>query len=143
MSIKSNIRKISFFTFWSVIGTGVIVLLIAAINHRNSRACKGYDIQISGESGPLFMDKKEVMDILTHKGKEKLEGKTIASFNLLQLEEAVAKNPWAKKINVFFDNNEILHVNITERVPLARIFTIGGSSFYITAAGRKCRFLKE
>ena len=47
------------------------------------------------------------------------------------MEESVSANPWISKTQVFFDNNEILRVNITEREPIARIFTISGNTFYI------------
>ena len=134
MSITGNIRKILFVTLWCVVGAGALVLLIAAINSRNNKSCKGYKIEITGASGLIFIDKKEVINILADSN-EKITGKPIASFNLSQMETEVEKNPWIKKAQVFFDNNEILRVNITEREPVARIFTAGGSSFYIDSSG--------
>ncbi len=135
MSIQVNIRKILFITLWSVIGAGALVLLIAAINNRNNKNSKGYDIEITGAGGRLFIDKKEVLNILANNGGEQLTGKAITSFNLHQMKDAVEKDPWVKKAQLFFDNNEILRINITERQPVARIFTAGGNSFYIDSSG--------
>jgi cell division protein FtsQ len=135
MSLTGNIRKILFVSLWSVIGAGVLVLLIAAIKSRSSKACKGYDISINGSTGKLFIDKRQLVNVITDSGSEKLTGKTIASFNLRQMETKVEKNPWIKKAQLFFDNNEILRISIAVKEPVARIFTVGGNSFYIDSSG--------
>ena len=44
------------------------------------------------------------------------------------------KTQWIKKAELFFDNNNVLEVRITEREPIARIFTTSGSSFYIDSS---------
>jgi cell division protein FtsQ len=38
---------------------------------------------------------------------------------------------------LYFDNNNKLHVTITEKEPVARVFTTGERSFYIDSAGRQ------
>ncbi len=53
------------------------------------------------------------------------------------LETSLRKNIWVKDAELFFDNNLLLHVNILEREPVARIFTKNGSSFYIDSSGYK------
>ncbi|HQW83575.1 MAG TPA: hypothetical protein PK987_03900, partial [Ferruginibacter sp.] len=53
------------------------------------------------------------------------------SFNLKKMEQQLQQDVWVKTAELFFDNNEILQVNIHEREPVARVFTISGSSFYI------------
>ena len=135
MSLTGNIRKILFASLWVVIGAGVLVLLIAAIKSRNSKACKGYDISINGKTGKLFIDKKQLINVITDSGTEKLTGKIIANFNLRKMESDINKNPWIKKSELFFDNNGLLRITITVREPVARIFTVGGSSFYIDSSG--------
>jgi cell division protein FtsQ len=135
MSIGSNIRKILFITLWSVVAAGIMVLLVAAIKSRRSRECKGYEIKISGSANHAFVDKKEIVAILTYSGSVKLAGKSIGSFNLHEMENELYENPWIKKAQLFFDNNETLQVSITEREPVARIFTEKGNSFYIDSSG--------
>ena len=46
-------------------GAGVLVLLVAAIGYRNSKVCKGYRVDISGASGVLFIDKRQIADLLS------------------------------------------------------------------------------
>jgi len=79
MAIKVNIRRIFSVTLWCTIGAGVLVLLVAAIGYRNNKTCKGYRIDISGPSDALFIDKKQILDLLTSAGAGKVLNKSTAS----------------------------------------------------------------
>ena len=116
-----------------VAGTGVLVLLIAAIRYRNSNVCKGFKIEITGSSP--YIDKKAIADILTNAGAAKGQNKPIHAFDLRKLEGTLGKNSWIKETQLFFDNNGILQVKVTEREPVARIFTRDGNSCYIDSSG--------
>jgi len=120
---------------WCVMGSGMLVLLIAAINRKNSKTCKGYRVEINAGNQRLFIDQKVISNLLTSSGTQKLVGKTILSLDLRNMEEMLKKNAWVKEAQLFFDNNECLRVRITERKPIARIFTIAGNSFYIDSSG--------
>lgn len=118
-------------------GTGVLVLLVAAIRYRNKNVCKGYKIEIAGaaSSDALFVDKKGIADILSAAGAAKGQNKPIQSFDLRRLESALARNVWIREAQLFFDNNGILQVRVIEREPVARIFTREGNSCYIDSSG--------
>jgi len=51
------------------------------------------------------------------------------------MESLLEKNVWIKDAQLFFDNNGILRVSVTEREPIARVFTREGNSFYIDSSG--------
>src|SRR5579859_6816287 len=141
MAKKVNINRILFVAFWCIVGTGVFVLLGAAMRYRNNKTCKGYTIDISGPSGTIerseaqFVGKKEIEEQLTADGAGKLKGKAIQAFDLRRLEAALERNPWIRDAQLFFDNNEMLRVNVIEREPVARVFTADGRSFYIDSGG--------
>ncbi|MBS1665640.1 MAG: FtsQ-type POTRA domain-containing protein [Bacteroidetes bacterium] len=131
MAAKLNIRKIVTALTWCVVGSGVLVLLVAAVRYRNSNVCKGYQIDVKGH----YIDRKGIVDLLTAAGAAKGNNKPIASFDLRRLEAALEKNVWIKRAQLFFDNNGELIVNVTEREPAARVFTTEGSSFYVDSSG--------
>ncbi len=135
MAIKINIRKILALTLWCTAGAGVLVLLVAAIGYRNNKTCKGYRIDISGPSGALFIDKRQILDLLGSAGAGRIQDKPTASFDLRRMEAVLEKNVWIKDAQLFFDNNGILRVTVTEREPIARVFTHDGNSFYIDSSG--------
>ncbi len=123
--------KILATTIWVLIGMGTIVLLVAAINKKRGERCRLVDINITGVENNYFIDKMDVNAILGKFSDNKLEGKPISSFNLSAMEGALQKNEWIKSAELYFDNNDILKINIVEREPIARIFCNNGSSFYI------------
>ena len=131
---KRYVLKILGIIVWSCLGMGTIVLLVAAMNKKNSMPCSAVDIQITGVKNNFFIDKQDVGVILGKYTNHKLVGKTVSSFNLAAIENELQKNEWIKRAEVYFDNNNVLKVSIIEREPIARVFNIDGSSFYIDTA---------
>ncbi len=135
MSIKDNIRKAVFVTLWCVIAAGMLVLLVAAIKKRNNKTCKGLRVEIQSPSQHYFIDRNDIVKMVSDSSTIKPEGRPISSFNLMTIKDRLKKNAWVKEAEVFFDNNDILRIDITEREPAARIFTVGGNSFYMDSGG--------
>ena len=134
MSFRENIRKILFIAAWFVLGGIVIVLLVAAINRKNSRTSKSCRVEINDGKSTLYLDQQTIINMLTNNGTDKLIGKTIASFNLKKMEETLKKNSWVKDAQLFFDNTDALRIKITERIPVARIITATGGSYYMDSS---------
>lgn len=141
MAARINIKKLLSFTVWCIVGAGVLVLLVAAIGYRNNKTYKGYQIDITGggASGEtvLFISKRDILEMLgaVGHGSEKWTGRAMASFDLRHMEDILEKNVWIRDAQLFFDNNGILRVNVSERVPVARVFTTEGTSCYVDSGG--------
>jgi cell division protein FtsQ len=101
---------------------------------RSNKHCKGVNINIIGVQNNFFIDKKEIADVLEKLCNGSVVGKTLGAFNLSSIETTLKKNEWIKNAELFFDNNEMLRVEVVEREPVARIFTNSGSSFYLDSA---------
>ena len=136
MAIRSHIGKILTTVCWTIAGTAVLVLLVAAIRYRNSNTCKGWRITIGGAThAGTFIDRKDITDLLLAAGADEHQRRPIQSFDLRRLETALRKDIWIKDAQLFFDNNGILQVKVYERIPVARIFTREGNSFYVDSVG--------
>ena len=131
MGIKINIRKILATMVWGCIGAGVLVLLVAAIRYRNTNSCKGYVVNLTGTS----ISKKEILALLGPAGTTSMRDRPIQSYDLRKLETTLEKNIWVQKSRLFFDNNNLLHIEVTERSPVTRIFSTDGNSFYLDSTG--------
>jgi cell division protein FtsQ len=139
MAIKINIGKIFSTMIWGCIGSGVLVLLVAAIRYRNNNSCKGFVINLTGAG----ISKKEILALLTPAGAPKIQDRPVQSFDLHRLEITLEKNIWVHKSRLFFDNNNLLHIDVTERTPVTRIFTDDGSSFYLDSTGVRLPLLNQ
>lgn len=131
---RYNGRRIFVNILWSLLGLATVVLLGAAISLKHNKRCKGVDINISGVQNNFFIDKAEINGIIEELSGGTLKGKTLGSFNLAVIENTLKKNLWIKNAELFFDNNQVLRVDVTEREPVARIFTSTGSSFYLDSS---------
>ena len=131
MNTKKTIRKILFVDMWIAIGGGMITLLAAAMRQQKSDRCDSYIITIKGATENLFVSEKDVVKILSSQNGGKIKGQPRASFDLMKMEIELEKDVWIKDAELYFDNQDVLHVKVTERVPVARIFTLGGKTWYI------------
>ena len=129
MSVKTKIKTIS----WSLLGLCCVVLLVAAMKAKDSKACSNIEINIKGTTKHMFIKQADVVDVLNKNTVH--AGETLDEINLRKTEEQLKSNPWIKDAELFFDNHQVLHVKITEREPVARVFTKNGNSFYIDSSG--------
>ena len=136
MSIQSNIKKILLLSLAVVAGGGLLVLLIAAINKKNHKICNGVEVTINGKGDALFLNRQEVMAIIAPDKSNPPKGKLLASFDLKKIETALQQNVWIRDVQLFFDNNGVLRVTVGERLPVARIFTVSGNTFYVDSSGK-------
>lgn len=123
-----------FNVLWLAIGTGTIVLLVAAIKKKDGQHCIGVSITIEGVNNNFFVDKKDILNSITEEVGGNPAGKIISAFDLRKLEAQIQKDIWVKSSQLFFDNNNRLMVKVLEREPEARIFTTGGTTFYIDSS---------
>lgn len=132
MSWKSNIIKILVLTCWCLAGVGVIALLVAAVSKKEEEVCKDYEIRIHGASEQLFLEKSDIIEMLS--ANTRIKGVEVKSLDLRAMESKLEKHAWIKDAQIFIDNNSILKIKVDEREPVARIFTVAGNSFYIDSA---------
>lgn len=106
-------------------------MLVAAIKIKDAHRCKGVEINIEGVNNNFFVDKSDILNSIRVIEKGDPVGKATGSFNLKMMETGLEKDIWIKAAELFFDNNEVLQVNVQEREPVARVFTTTGTTFYI------------
>jgi cell division protein FtsQ len=136
---RYSIKKITFAILWLVVGVSTAVLLAAAIRKKDTAHCKKIDVKITGIENSLFgdekfVDEKDILNTIKKVCNTNPIGKSIGSFDLKKIEIELEKSKWVKNAELFFDNNDILKVKVQEREPVARVFTTGGTSFYIDSA---------
>ena len=128
-------------TLWVLLGAGTCTLLVAAMQTKERKTCSAVKINIEGAYDHVFVNDKEITKVLVKNGAEK--GKEISEVALSNIELALEKNAWIKKAELFFDNKQVLHVDIEEREPLARVFTLAGTSYYIDSSSKRLPLSNE
>lgn len=135
MNIPAPIKRIVTIACWIGLGGGVLGLLIAAINAKNSARCKGMEVRINGNVRGMVVDRQEITRLLATEGVNDIRQQMVAGLDLHKLESALRRNPWVREANIFVDNNEMLQVRVSEKQPVARVFNLSGKSWLLDSTG--------
>ena len=136
-SKKFSVKKFLLTVMWTVVCAATIVLLVAAARNKNGKRCKDVIVTIKGVDGTEYVSKKQILNTISGGRRELMKGAPIKTFDLQQLEDRLERNLWIRNAELFFDNNDVLHADITEREPVARVFMVNGQSFYIDDMGEQ------
>ncbi len=131
MDTKKTIRKILFTVTIAIAAVAMLTVLVAAISEKKKGQCSDYTITIKSSKADLFLDNKDVFKLLSAAAGGAVKGQQVSALNTRKLESILENNAWIGDAQLYFDNKNILHVAVTEREPVARLFTDAGSSFYI------------
>jgi cell division protein FtsQ len=137
VNTKRIIQRIVFITLTLVACSGLVILLVAAIGKKNKEQCRDYVITIKGTQSNQFIDVKDVIKLVTMASRGRIKGQPISFFNLRKLEQLLKDNVWIRDAELYFDNQDVLHISVLEREPIARIFTTSGNSFYIDSSEKQ------
>lgn len=129
-------QKIVIRIIWSIAAAGLIVLFVVSWKAKSAKQLTYIQIELVGESAEaLFMDEISIRVILNEQGVQ--VGMPVEKINLTQLEKFIEKTEWVKNAEFFINNKLVLEVKIEQRIPIARVFTASGASFYIDNEGTR------
>lgn len=115
----------------------MITLLVAAIGKKKRETCSDYQITIKGAQQNFFVDTKDITKLLTAASGGSIKGQHVSNIKMRKLEELLEDNEWIQDAELWFDNKNVLNVIVTEREPVARIFTTAGNTYYIDSAVKR------
>jgi cell division protein FtsQ len=127
---KISITKVLRAFVTLVVTTGCLVAVLGASRMQHAKKLNKIELQI-GNDQYRFLDKQALWDsIITERGIE--AGKTmVTKLNVKGIEKTAYKNQWVEDAQVYVDNKRNMHIFVTQRVPVARIFYDNGQSFYL------------
>lgn len=120
----------------------MLTLLIAAKSKQHMRTCNQVVISVNG-GDKIYIEKNDILAILSERMHGSVIHKRLAEFNLSFLEKALQKHPWVKSAQLYFDNQDVLHVLVKEKEPIVRVFTKSGTTFYLDSAGARMPLLEK
>ncbi len=132
---QRKIYKVLLMLLWIGIGIGTGVLLVAAAMHQKTKKCAGIEVEIDGVNGIAYVSKPQIIALLSGGNPNAFVGRPILAIDLEKAEQKLEQNLWIRNAELYFDNKDLLQVKVTEREPVARIFTQSGLSFYVDDTG--------
>jgi len=121
----------------TVLVTAGGLMLLSAVKTREAKPCSKVQVQYKNGDSSGFVPEKEVYATITRLLQAEPVGASLGRFDLNGIEVELEKHPWVYDVQLYFDNNQVLHVILDEAIPVARIMDVGGNSFYVAQNGRE------
>jgi cell division protein FtsQ len=112
----------------------IAVLLVAAVRASGKQMCKNVSVKFNDNNQRQFINEKMILQLIG--SKDFINKKTKDEIDIAQIEKKLTSNVWIKKADVFFSNSNTLSIQITQRTPLYRLFTLTNQSFYLDDENR-------
>jgi cell division protein FtsQ len=143
LSKKNTIRKIAVIGACLLAGGGMATLLLAANGKKAAHYCRRIDVTIQGGGEKAYISKSDILSSLNRAAKDSIISKRIETINVALLEKVLEQHPWIGDAELYFDTHDVLHVAVSEREPIARVFTTSGTTFYMDSASKHLPLLPD
>ncbi|MBL7717355.1 MAG: hypothetical protein JNL72_00860 [Flavipsychrobacter sp.] len=127
---KISVRKILQVLVTLVVTIGCVVAISSASHKEIGKPVAGMEVDIKNNRHK-FVDEQEVKAIMLRANGAPIAGTPVNHLKLRAIEDSIKKNKWVANAEAYIDNKRVVHVRVTQRVPVARIFEENGSSYYI------------
>ena len=138
MRVSKTISRIFIAFAWLVMAGFMVYVFTAASQREQRKKCLGISIHISdAQARSIFINKADIQTMLVKAAGNEIVGQPKDFLQIDYMEKALQANKWIKKGEIYFDNNDLLQVNIIERQPIARVFYAANKSFYLDDSNQR------
>ena len=116
-----------------LLSAGCIVAIVGASGIENTQTLKNVVVHINNGRKYHFIEEQEMMDLAIHNRHIDIMHMPVSRLDLSGIESVIKADPWVADAQVFVDNMRVLHMYVTQRVPVARVFQQDGHSYYLDA----------
>ncbi|MFB2117674.1 cell division protein FtsQ/DivIB [Parapedobacter sp. 2B3] len=133
-SYRFNWRNLLYGATGVVLLAGLILLMGFIGTKSNEQACTAMRVILLGNES--FIEQKDIAALLVEKFGE-LEGRTLESIPIHQIEQELKQIPYVFSAVVTMDMDGLLTVRVKQREAVVRIINRDGPDFYIDLQGHK------
>ncbi|MGM0946411.1 MAG: cell division protein FtsQ/DivIB [Bacteroidota bacterium] len=130
---RARIKKIAVFVTLSLVLLGFIGFVEKQSLYKTYQ---GMEISIDGQSGVYFVEDAEIRRILEESFPNLKVGAVLEEVPLKQVENRISGHPFVKAVDATVGQKGILHLEIQQYQPIARIARPLAADGYITTEGR-------
>ena len=128
---KISIRKILQAAFTLVVAVCCIVAMVSASRMEENKLLTRIDVHIKSAKKYHFIEEKQILDEAINNRNIDAMHITVGKLDMQGMEQALKADPWVADAQLYIDNEKVLHMIVTQRLPIARIFEQGGYSYYL------------
>jgi cell division protein FtsQ len=128
---KISVRKILQLLLTLVVTTCCIIAMVSAARIENNETLTSVAVHIRNDKKYHFIEQKEILDKVINDRHIDITHIPLGKLDIHIMEQLILSDPWVSEAQVYIDNERILHISVTQRIPVARIFQQNGLSYYL------------
>ena len=128
---KISVRKVLQVFLTVVVSLGCLIAIVSASRIEDAKKLSGVAVHIKNDKKYHFIEEKEIMDLAINNRDVDVMNTPMSQLDIKGMEQVIASDPWVAGVQVFIDNDKVLHMHVTQRVPIARIFQQDSKSYYM------------
>jgi len=132
--MNKKLKKILIISGWILIICLVSFLIYTAQNRQKNLICKRLLINQDSIKTFSFVNKIQIFNLIRD-SIGTIEGKPMKAINIQKIEKTLALIPYLKNITVYKTLQGEIKIDLSERKPIAHVFTKNNETFYIDDEG--------
>ena len=129
---KISVRKILQLLLTIVGATGCVIAMVSASTVEGEKPLRKLPVvRISNDRKYHSVEQKKIMDLAIYNRNIDILHTPVSKLDVRGIERAIESDPWVQDAQVYIDIERVMHVDVTRRVPVARLFRADGESYYI------------
>ena len=128
---KISIRKILQVFLTLVVTSCCIVAIVSASKIEDDKMVKNVEIHFKNDKKYHFIQEQEIIDLAVNNEHVDVMHTPVSKLDIHRMEQLIKADPWVAFAQVYIDNERVLHMYVTQRIPVARIFQKNSKSFYL------------
>jgi len=129
---KISVRKILQVLLTFVAAAGCIVAMVSASDIEAEKPLKKLpEISIKNDRRYHSVEQKKIMELAIYAKGVDILHTPVSKLDVRGIETTIMSDPWVANAEVYIDIDRVMHINVTRRVPVARVFRADGESYYI------------
>jgi cell division protein FtsQ len=129
---KISVRKILQVALTAVVGTCCVIAMVSASKIEGDRQLKSLPVvHIKNDRKYQFIEQREIMDLAIYNRNVDILGTPVSRIDVHGIEQAIKADPWVADAQAFIDIDRVMHIYVTQRVPVVRLFKRDGTSCYM------------
>ena len=120
---------------WVLLSVCIVVALGFVETVQNKKVCTNIKIEIDHSNGNYFVDQEDI-DAMVYHEMDTVVGRPISEINAERLEYKINNHPAISNTEVYKTIDGELHIQVSQRTPIVRVFSYKGDSYYLDSTGR-------
>lgn len=128
---KISVRRILQLFVTMVVTVCCVIAMVSASKMEDNKKVRKIEVHIKNDKKYHFIEQQEILDIAIKHQQTDRELTPVAKLDIHGMEELIKSDPWVASAQVYIDNDQVLQMYVTQRIPVARVFDRSGRTYYL------------